>query len=107
MFAPIRPSPMKPSCMWVCLRSMVSSGKCASDGALEDRKVVREIVAQVDLHDGPIMRPQGLPVTVGLGIDQPAERVRPAGNLAIGGEGGRGRQEPRLRWRAPVSPAPA
>src|SRR6185436_7822714 len=83
MFAPMRPSPMKPSCIAVRLRSMLTSGQRAPDRALEDRQVVREVVAQVDLHDGSIMRPQRLAVTTRLGVDQAAEGVRPTRDLAI------------------------
>src|SRR5882762_8011002 len=83
MFAPIRPSPMKPRCMALRLRSMCSSGERAPDRALQDGEVVPEIVAQVDLHDGSIMRPQGLAVTPRLGVDEPPERVWPARDRAI------------------------
>jgi hypothetical protein len=38
----------------------------------------------MDMDDGPILRPEGLAVAARLGIDEPPERVRPAGDLPIG-----------------------
>src|SRR2546428_11493302 len=102
MFEPMRPRPMKPRCMSFRLRSMCSSAERAPDRALEDGEVVREIVAQVDVHNGSIMRPQRLAVTPRLGVDEPAERIRPARDGAIDGMVRGQLEEHAGRWPALV-----
>src|SRR5918994_3019365 len=78
MFAPIRPSPMNPICMF---RS--SSAERAPDGLLEGGQVGGEIRAEMHMDDGPVLRPQRLAVAAGLGVDEAAEGVGPARDRAI------------------------
>src|ERR1044071_3673680 len=96
MFAPIRPSPMNP----ICIAS--SSAERAADGLLEGRQVGGEVGPEMDVDDGSVAGPEGLAIAVGLGIDEPAEGVGPAGDLAIRRVVRGQLQEDARRWAALV-----
>src|SRR5690349_21298944 len=78
MFAPIRPSPMKPRCM------NSSSADGARDRALEDCQVRVDVGAEPDVRDGSVVRRDRLAVATGLGVDELAERVGPARDRPVG-----------------------
>src|SRR5450759_2198977 len=96
MFAPMRPRPLNPSCMDPSLLSV--DGK--RDRALERGKV--RVGSEMDVDDGPIMRPNRLSITAGLGVDQLADRIRPARNGPVHGMVARELEEPAGRRSALV-----
>src|SRR5258706_4738065 len=104
MFAPIRPSPTKPirirgASLWGDGRGRWSrpdaSGSRMSLSAGPDRRLQRRRegrlegghpgfgIGQVDPDDRQIVPLDRLEVTLRLGVDEVAERIRPAGDPAI------------------------
>src|SRR3712207_2669561 len=100
MFAPIRPSPMKPSCMGSGLLGGAAEG--LGEGVFERPQRRIRVLAQVHAQDRQVVGFDRPEVAGGLGVDQLTEGVGPAGDLAvvrvIGGE----LEEPAARWAALV-----
>src|ERR1035437_8686066 len=69
MFAPMRPSPMKPSSMALCL--LEGGGQ----GALEGGEAGVRVWSEVDTHDRQLVVLDRASVANGLRVDQPAEGV--------------------------------
>src|SRR5690242_835243 len=77
MLLPIRPSPMKPIRIWSSLRERLVEGR------LERFEAGVEVRPEVDVDHRPAVGQQRVAIALGLGIDQLAERVRPAGDGPI------------------------
>src|SRR5689334_10428798 len=93
MFAPIRPRPTNPirmpfaSCRWSSrphARRVYRSapGQRLAKSLLERQQALFRIV-EMDAEDRQVMALDRREVALRLGIDQPAERIRPAGDRTI------------------------
>ena len=76
MLAPIRPSPMNPMRMRSVLRGLAWQG--VRERAFERGEPGVGVGAEVDPQDRQVVRLDRREVAGGLGVDELAERVRPA-----------------------------
>src|SRR6478735_1179959 len=80
MLAPIRPRPMNPMRIWSVLRYGIERGR---QGPFERGQPGVDVVAKVHPQDRQIVALDGREIAGGLRVDELAERVRPARDLAV------------------------